>query len=215
MFLDYSVFCKSHAEHHRYLGDPEKDTDFLHSEEDIAKGWWFVYSKQFFSLDNWLAGGPLGGLRSADWYQRLLVALYWSTLMALIAVSCSTTAALTFAALWIVSRALVHHAIISFVIISDHVGLRPGASILNFARNHSRTSPLRWLIHPHCNGLHLTHHLLPGLPFHSLAAADKLLMTWPKYREASHCSSYFFGRNSAIRSWCGESTVTATSGDER
>ncbi len=203
MFLDYSVFCKSHAEHHRYLGDPHKDTDFLHSEEDISRGWWFVYSKQFLSLDTWLSSGPLGGLRSADRAQRCLVALYWATLLALIAVVFSGTTAVTFLALWIVSRAVVHHAIISFVIISDHVGLHPGASILNFARNHSRTSPLRWLIHPHSNGLHLTHHLLPGLPFHSLAAADKLLMTWPRYREAAHCSSYFFGKNSAIRSWCG------------
>jgi fatty acid desaturase len=213
MFLDYSVFCRRHAEHHRYLGDPHKDTDFLHSEEDMSRGWWYIYRKQLFSFDNWLAGGLLGGLRSAPWSQKCWVAAWWCALIGIITMIFSMEVAFIFTALWFVARAVIHHATISFVIISDHVGLRPGASILNFARNHSHASPFRWLIHPHSNGFHLTHHLLPGLPFYSLASADRLLMKWPSYRQAVHCTSYFFGKNSAIRSWCGQRPDTNLSGD--
>lgn len=213
MFLDYSVFCARHGEHHRYLGNPDKDTDFLHSEEDMSRGWWHIYQKQLVSFDNWLSSGLIGGLGSTNWSHRCQVGFWWLALLAIIAITSSTHAALTFALLWMLARTIIHHATISFVIISDHVGLRPGASILNFARNHSHVSPLRWLIHPHANGFHLTHHLLPGLPFHSLAAADRLLMKWPNYRGAAHCDSYLIGKNSAIRSWCGHRPATTFRGE--
>jgi fatty acid desaturase len=118
---------------------------------------------------------------------------------------CGVSTALLFFISWIVARAFVHHLIISFVILSDHVGLYPGGSILSFARNHSVHGILRLLIHPHNNGYHLTHHLLPGIPFYGLAKAHKVILQWPPYAQAEHCQSYFFGNRSAIRSWCRES----------
>lgn len=209
LFLCYPMgmslrhFRDLHFRHHAHLGDPKNDTDFLHSDSDLQRGWLYVYAKHTFSFANWIASGPFGPVSQITPDERKVVALWWAVALLAIATFSSLVTAIQFVLLWTAARAIIHHAIINFVIISDHVGLYPEKAILEFARNHSSTSPLRFVFHPHANGYHLTHHLLPGLPYFSLSRAHKLLMNWRRYAEQGHhCDSYFIGRNSAIGSWC-------------
>jgi fatty acid desaturase len=99
-------------------------------------------------------------------------------------------------ALWLAARATTFHAITMFREISDHAGLSPG-TLLGFSRNTTARGVLNALFHPHHNGLHLVHHLNPGMPFHALPAAHQLLLAWPEYAAAAHCGSYA----AVVRSW--------------
>jgi fatty acid desaturase len=80
--------------------------------------------------------------------------------------------------------------------ISDHAGLQPG-TLMGFSRNTIGQGLLGQLFHPHHNGMHLVHHLNPGMPFHALPAAHELLLAWPEYAAAAHCESY----GALVRSW--------------
>jgi len=105
-------------------------------------------------------------------------------------------AALTFAALWLVSRATAFHLITTFREIADHVGLRPG-TLLGFSRNHRGRGVLGALFHPHNNGYHLN----PGMPYHALPRAHALLLAWLEYAAAAHGETYFRGETALVRSW--------------
>lgn len=199
MLISLSRYRKLHVQHHQHLGDPVRDTDYLHSEELIARGWWATYRSQLFGASN-CRTALLGMLPRMTWPERLMTAGWWAVLLVSIGTLCSPSALAMFVALWLSARLFVYHPIISFVIISDHVGLVPG-TVVGFTRNHPASWLARW-IHPHSNGWHLTHHLLPGLPFHALHRAHAVLMQWPPYRDAEHCDAYFRGRISVIASWC-------------
>jgi fatty acid desaturase len=196
-----------HLQHHVHLGDETLDTDFLHSEKLMKDGIWRIYASQLLSLPN-LKTALLGALPSLSARDRLRIAAWWACALSLSSAALGLATTACFALVWIAARLTVYHAIISFVIISDHFGLKPG-TIMGFTRNHPAGGLASWLLHPHSNGLHLTHHLMPGLPFHSLKRANEILLGWHRYAAAEHCRNYFTGSQSVLRSWCGETTSKA------
>ncbi|WP_316189497.1 fatty acid desaturase family protein [Bradyrhizobium sp. SZCCHNS1054] len=208
IFASLHRYRKLHNQHHLHLGDPALDTDFLHDENVIRRGSWAVYSAQAFNRRS-LRSALVGMVGHLTWRQRGPILLWWITVLFVIGTVLNPWAAAIFGALWIAARITVQHLTISFVIISDHVGLTPG-TVMGFTRNHPPNSPITWLLHPHGNGWHLTHHLLPGVPFYRLRDAHRLLKTWPSYAEAEHCESYFLGPRSVIESWCRLNTCPAS-----
>ena len=77
--------------------------------------------------------------------------------------------------------------------------MSPGG-IFSFTRDIATASSLRWLIHPYNNGYHLTHHLLPAVPYYNLARAHARCLDTPSFcKHALICDSYFGNERSVIR----------------
>ena len=197
--VSMSVYRDEHERHHRFLGDPARDPDFIHDERDLPRGWLHVWWMQIRS-PTMFTGAVLGSIGRSDATSLCGIAGWWALVLALISLAASPRDALLFFALWVTAKATVFHAITAFREISDHVGLTPG-SLIGFSRNHAFSSVLGELIHPHHNGYHLLHHLTPAMPFHALPRAHALLMRWPPYAAGEHCGSYFVGQTCAVRSW--------------
>jgi len=199
LWVSMRIYRIEHNRHHKFLGDPARDVDFIHNEKRLPLGWLSVWCDQIFSLQMFRVSlySHLGRMPASS---LIVVAGWWVVVLAAIALIFSGTDALIFAALWVTARALVFHPITAFREISDHVGLICG-SMIGFSRNHPFSSVVSQIFHPHHNGYHLLHHLNPGMPFHALPRTHALLMRWPPYAQGEHCNTYFTGEKSAVRSW--------------
>lgn len=199
LWVSMAIYRDEHNRHHRFLGDPTRDPDFIHDESRLSRGWLSVWLDQM-RAPQLIRSTLLGDMLRMGWTSRLGVLCWWGSVLGLIAAAAGPAGAMIFLALWLGAKATVFHAITAFREISDHVGLQPG-SLIGFSRNHPFSSAAGHLIHPHHNGYHLLHHLNPGIPFHALPKAHALLLGWPRYEAGEHCDSYFSGRMSAVRSW--------------
>ncbi len=200
MLKSLKYYRAVHLPHHKYLGDDKHDTDYLNDPEAMKKGWFNLYLKYLFCHEFWIISELKQTFKKISAKHLICITLWWISILVILAGVVSLRFAETFASLWFLSRAIAYHIITTFIIISDHHGLFPG-SIIEYTRNHPSKGLTRWFIHPHNNGFHLTHHLMPSVPFYNLDKARKLLKGWSRYDKAEQCENYFLGKNSVVRSW--------------
>lgn len=200
LFKSITKYRKIHNQHHIELGDPEKDSDFMHNLDDIKSGPFQLYCKHFFSKDVYNPINFIKGIKDLPLKDRIYLVLWWGIFITMLTLIFDAHYTFIFLISFVLARVFIFHAIVTFVIISDHAGLFPG-SILRFTRNHPLWSPIKWFLHPHWNGMHLTHHLLPNVPCSNLKKAHYILLNWDTYANAEHCSSYFVGKKNVMQSW--------------
>ena len=213
LFADPRRYRDVHREHHRHLGSPSLDPDYIHRDAYRRMSWPSILAQNVVHAPTWLQS-TLGHLPHMSWRERGRVAAWWAALLGALGLASDWIPALAFAALWLGSRATVFHVITTFRELTDHAGLSPG-NLLDFTRNGQPPGLLGWLFHPHNNGYHLMHHLNPRLPFHALPRAHELCLVIPWYAAAHHCDGYLTGQHAVVDCWrgrCGDHARAAAGG---
>ncbi len=196
----FPLYKPMHLRHHRYLGDPEKDPDFIPSPKPGEPAM-AIFMRKFGSR-LFIRHALIGEILRCSWLARFKLVAFWGVVGGILFALTDGMTVLKCLAWWTVARLTVYHFLMVFQEISDHQGLDPGG-VFSFSRN----APLDFLapvFHPHYSGLHLTHHLRPKVPFYNLPEADLIFLSHPKYAEAARCETYLTGENSVVQSWRGK-----------
>ncbi len=201
-FSDVAHYREQHMRHHMNLGVSATDPDYLAPPHRPTAGWVDSLLRNVLSVRQWW-GSVAGHLGSGDvrWPAKLYICAWWVAACVLIGLAAGAQFLWAFVLLWMLARATAFHLITMFREMCDHYGLRPGG-ILSFSRDVRGDAFLFRLIHPRNNGYHLTHHLLPAVPYYRLARAQQLFAGTSVYRaQGQVCSSYFFGPACVVASW--------------
>jgi len=200
LLTDLALYREAHHRHHRYLGEPGRDPDLIQPAGDPSRPWVVTYLATLLQPRNWWSA--LSGNLSARVPPGRLAGqlLWWVVLLGLMGAAGGWRLAGSFVLLWFAGSATAFHALTVFRELCDHFGLRPGG-IFSYTRDIDTTSPLRWLVHPRNDGFHLTHHLMPAVPYYRLPRAHALFRDTAVYRRhACICDGYFIGTGAVISS---------------
>lgn len=202
LFASLARYRSTHFQHHARLGEAGADPDFLTHPQPPARTWLATYARFVFSWKTWQ--GSLGGHLfdpAVPATSKSYIVLWWVALLGLLWWFPGRDFAVTFSVSWFVARGTAFHLITTFREMCDHFGLQPGG-VFSFTRDMHCQSLWRGVIHPRNNGYHLTHHLLPAVPYYHLPAAHEVLQQMTLYRDRSTiCTTYFSGAGSVTRSW--------------
>jgi fatty acid desaturase len=202
VFVSLERYREDHFRHHMQLGSAGADPDLIAPPQALPRRWLASYLRQVLSWRAWWSNflGHLGAA-GVPWSGRAGIAAWWLGALALLFGLAGTQFTLSFIGLWLLARATAFHLITTLREMCDHFGLRPGG-ILSFTRDMAVHGPARWLIHPRNNGYHLTHHLLPAVPYYHLPRAHALFRRMPAYRcHGTVCDAYFTGPAAVVRAW--------------
>lgn len=199
ILADLPAYRASHLRHHLQLGT-EGDPDRLHRPP--AGSWQRHYLRHLLSLRTWWGSlaGHLGD-RGVDGLAKLYILGWWALVCTTVVALAGESAAAVLIGLCLLSRATAFHAITVFREMCDHYGL-PQGGVIRYTRDICRNGIWRQLVHPRNNGCHLTHHLLPAVPYYRLPEAQQMFARTPTYRERCHvCDSYVLGHTPAVSRW--------------
>ena len=202
LFASLTRYRETHFKHHMELGTDGGDPDLLFFARSGPTTWFSNYLNQVYSLNAWLSsmGGHLLS-RQVRTASQLYILGWWLGAVALLWVLAGGDFTITFMVLWLLARATVFHLITTFREMCDHFGLQPGG-VFTFTRDMACHSAWRWLIHPRNNGYHLTHHLLPAVPYYRLPEAHRLLKGQEVFRDRGKvCCAYFTGADPVTGAW--------------
>jgi fatty acid desaturase len=202
LFASLSHYRELHFRHHLDLGAQDADPDLIPIPAAKAKSWVAAVAANTLSLRAVL-GSTFGHLidRSVPLGGRLYILGWWAVLAAVLGVAAGVGPAASMVALWLGARASVFHVITTFREMCDHHGLSPGG-VFSFTRDIKAAGLWSVLFHPRNNAYHLTHHLLPAIPYYRLPEAQRVFSTLPEYRERARvCDAYFAGPAQTVGSW--------------
>lgn len=198
LFSDLALYRRLHVRHHRDLGDSELDPDYIR-HGGAEPSWRQAFLDNWLSLRNWRAvligdlGVALGARRNA------FVFVWWGVVCGLQAVLVDIAFAREFIVVWLLARTTSYNAISAFRELCDHFGLPPGG-VFAFTRDIVARGPMRDLIHPRNDGYHLSHHLMPAVPYYRLPAAHARFFVHERLRRrACICHTYFSGGTAVVR----------------
>ncbi len=207
VFVSLTAYRSDHFRHHLGLGHADSDPDLLVPPALPPHHWSSNYLCYLMTASTWrsaVAGHLVAA--NAPWRSRCWIVVWWAGLLGLIWITAGTVFTLVFAALWMLARATVFHAITTFREMCDHFGLAAGG-VLSKTRDMTGHGFWSLAIHPRHNGYHLTHHLLPAVPYYRLPRAQRLFRQMPSYRDRGRvCGAYFNGLSAVTAAWQAAST---------
>jgi fatty acid desaturase len=202
LFQSLSRYRELHFRHHLALGVKGVDPDFIPIPPEKARSWGLAVAINVLSIRA-ILGSTFGHLldRTVPLKDRLYIVAWWAVVLAAVAATAGTGPAVTMLAVWLAARATVFHLITTFREMCDHHGLAPGG-VFSFTRDIKASGLWTVLIHPRNNAYHLTHHLLPAVPYYRLPDAQRLFAQVPAYRDrANVCRAYFAGQGPVVQAW--------------
>lgn len=202
LFLSLSQYRELHFRHHLDLGATGADPDLIPIPTKKARSWAAAVAANVRS-PRAVLGSAFGHLldRAVPPVGRLYILAWWMGLVAGLVSTAGVGPAAAMLALWLGARATAFHVITTFREMCDHHGLSPGG-VFSFTRDITATGPLSMLFHPRNNAYHLTHHLLPAIPYYRLPEAQRVFATLPEYQERAWvCKGYFAGSGPAVALW--------------
>ena len=202
LFASLGSYRDAHYRHHLSLGERARDPDLLPAPGAWPQHWTTSYLRNLLCWASW-KGSIAGHLAASEtgYASKLFIIGWWTLALAVLSLFASVGFTVTFVVLWLVARATLFHAITTFREMCDHFGLRP-SGILSFTRDMVCHGFWRLLIHPRNNSYHLTHHLLPAVPYYHLPQAQRVFQQMPAYRDhATVCTAYFAGATAVTRAW--------------
>jgi fatty acid desaturase len=202
LFASLSRYRETHFQHHLELGRTQGDPDLIPGQDHLPSSWMVSYCRCLISWATWQ--GSLGGhlfAQEVSLRSKTFIVGWWVCFAGVLGSLAGSDFALAFVSLWLVSRATLFHCITTFREMCDHFGLLPGG-VFGFTRDMVCHGPWRWIIHPRNNGYHLTHHLLPAVPYYRLPEAHALLIRLPMFENRSHiCRAYFTTKTAVTTEW--------------
>lgn len=202
LFLILSHYRDLHFRHHLDLGAKGNDPDLIPIPPEKARSWVAPLRVNALSMRG-ILGSAFGHLFDGvvPMPERLYVLAWWALLVAALAATIGVGATAMVLALWLAARATVFHLITTIREMCDHHGLDPGG-VFSFTRDIKATGVWSVLIHPRYNAYHLTHHLMPAIPYYRLPQAQRVFSTLPEYRaRAQVCHAYFRGSKPVVHAW--------------
>jgi len=199
IFADLRAYRDAHFRHHLRLGS---DTDPDKLTRQPIDSWLKHYGTYLLAAPLWWESA-IGHLKNArvSALRKLYILGWWAIVSFMLGNLFGLNFLATFLALWMLSRTTAFHAITIFREMCDHYGLVEGG-VFSYTRDIVKKSIWCYLVHPRNNGYHLTHHLLPAVPYYRLQQAQQLFSMTPTYREQCNvCDSYVFGLTPAVRRW--------------
>lgn len=195
-------YRRTHFEHHARLGNNKTDPDYYADKvfQQGGNGAFAIYCRMLLTPRYWLGDG-FGDLIGGPLQTRLFILGWWAAAWLVLYVFSTLGQASAFLALWFAARLTVFHAITTFRELCDHTGMTPGG-IFSYSRNVVGSRILNLFFHPHNNGYHLVHHLMPTIPYHRLAIAHRYFLDVACYKQsACHCNGYFAGSDPVVDCW--------------
>ena len=202
LFVSLSHYRELHFRHHLDLGAQGADPDLIPIPAQKARSWVAAVAANTLSLRA-ILGSTFGHLvdPGAPAAGRLYIVGWWAVLFGVLLLAAGTELAAAMLALWLTARATAFHAITTFREMCDHHGLSPGG-VFSFTRDIKAAGLWSVLFHPRNNAYHLTHHLLPAIPYYRLPEAQRVFSTLPEYQQRARvCGAYFAGPAQAVASW--------------
>jgi fatty acid desaturase len=203
LFTCIRKYRANHFLHHVNLGHSTEDPDYLVPAPHVSgRGWIISYLHHVFNLRAWWSSalGDLGSFET-PLPSRLYILSWWLVLGLLMRQAGGYEFVGWFAFLWLVARGTVFHLITTYHEMCDHYRLE-SADVVSFSRDVVLHGLWSHLLHPRNNGYHLTHHLLPAVPYYRLPQTHRLIRGMPMHRQFDHLfTSYWLGASPVVERW--------------
>ncbi|NTG47941.1 fatty acid desaturase family protein [Agrobacterium rhizogenes] len=210
VFQDFDSYHHSHVKmHHHYLGDPHKDPDYIYYIESglqrAEDRFEFVFKhllKTVFLLKvisylNYLIRHRLAALLGSPIGAIKLLSVH-AVIFAIFFAAAGPSGYVLF---WLIPYLTTFQIIGWLSEVSEHFGLlgKEDDELL-VTRNRFPAWWERAFIGMHGDNLHLTHHLLPGIPYWNLQKAHRILMRDERYAVANGQTGGIISRGKYPRS---------------